>query len=46
LCDFELFSILEINLAFGASEPIALHVWANNANGLFLASSAFGIGAK
>lgn len=31
--------MFEINLAFGASDPIALHVCANNANGLFLASS-------
>lgn len=33
------FSILDISLAFGASEPIALQVCASKARGLFLVSS-------
>lgn len=34
-----LFSIFAISFGFGASAPIALHVCANNANGLFFASN-------
>lgn len=43
---FPLFSIFAMSLGFGASAPIALHVCANNANGLFFASNCESIRNK